>query len=49
MEFGLGGAYQFTRSVTGNVSVSYGENADNKNRTRTMRFAAVNISASFAF
>ncbi len=48
-EAGLGGSYQFTRSVTGNMILNYGENADNKNRTRTTRYATVSLSASFSF
>ncbi|MFH1143471.1 MAG: cell surface protein SprA [Candidatus Eisenbacteria bacterium] len=49
LEFGVGGSYQFTRSVTGNMTLRYGENTDNKNRTRTMRYATVNLAASFSF
>jgi len=49
VEVGLGGNYQFTRSVGGTIVINYGENADNKNRTRTTRYVTVNLSASFTF
>jgi hypothetical protein len=45
----LTGNYQFSRSVTGQVSLNVGENADNKNNTRTARYAGVMVSASFSF
>jgi len=49
LEVGLGGTYQFTRSVSGSTILSYGENADNKNRTRSTRYITVNLAASFSF
>jgi hypothetical protein len=48
-EVALGGRYQFSRSVSGNISIDVGESADNKNRTRTTRYVGVNISAAFTF
>ena len=48
-EVALGGRYQFSRSVNGNLSINVGENADNKNRTRTTRFVGMSISAGFTF
>jgi len=48
-DFDLAGAYQFSRSVNGRVSLSFGENADYKNKTRTSRYVGLQVSASFSF
>jgi len=49
LDFSVDGSYQFTRNVTGRVAISFGENADNKNTTKTARYVAMNISAGFTF
>ncbi|MCK4305932.1 MAG: cell surface protein SprA, partial [Candidatus Eisenbacteria sp.] len=49
LDFSVDGSYQFTRSITGRVAISCGENADNKNKTKTSRYVAVNLSAGFTF
>lgn len=48
-DFALNGSYQFSKSVTGHARIELGESADSKNKTRTSRYVAVNLSAGFSF
>jgi len=48
-DFALTGSYQFSKSVTGHTAITLGENADDKNKTRSSRCVGVRISASFSF
>ncbi|MBM3319004.1 MAG: hypothetical protein FJY75_14250, partial [Candidatus Eisenbacteria bacterium] len=45
----LTGGYQFSRAVSGQLAINFGENANFKNRTGTARYVGVSVSAGFSF
>lgn len=43
------GGYNITQNVTGNAGLSFGQDSDRKNKTRTARYVSVSVSAAFNF
>ena len=48
-DIALNGSYQFSKAVTGKMLINVGENADNKNKTKTSRYVQVQFTAGFSF
>jgi Motility related/secretion protein len=49
MDVDLTGNYNFTKTISGQAKIAYGESADNKNRAMTSRYVEVKLSARFQF
>jgi hypothetical protein len=43
------GGYNITQNVTGNAGITFGQDSDRKNKTKTARYISVSVSAAFNF
>ena len=49
LDISLGGSYEFTKRIKGNLSISFKETANNKTKIDTMREVGMSVSARFSF